>query len=201
LKLIFLSFFYFVFFENPTLPSNSILMSSGIDNFGTGEASGKKSKKPKKNKIGQISSLGPSVEQQSVSVPRENRQETITSQSSNRILPEQTSIAILTSTHSKVGDTILSPGQSSADLMIAGVQELHSSTFDATTMQTDPSDRRNQLRSEKVSAHRKSTLDQRYLSKIQTNQHQTAQESLQDPSATGRHGEDTNLDEFEVDDN
>jgi hypothetical protein len=83
-----------------------------------------------------------------VSVPYENRQETITSQSSNRILPicaEQISIANLTSsTHSKVGDTILSPGQSSADLMIAGVQELHS-TFDATVMQTDPSEGRNQL--------------------------------------------------------
>jgi hypothetical protein len=68
-------------------------MSSGIDNSCTGEASGKKSK-PKKNKFGQIST---DVEQQSVSVPHENRQETITSQSSNRILPiriEQTSIAI-----------------------------------------------------------------------------------------------------------
>jgi hypothetical protein len=147
---------------------------------------GRKSK-PKKNKFGQISSHGPSVEQQSVSVPHENRQETIASQSSNRILPiraEQTSIAILISTHSKVGDTILSPGQSSADLMIAGVQELHSSsTFDATAMQTDPSEGRNQLRSEKVSAYRNSTLDQRYLSENPTNQHQTAQESLQYPSA------------------
>jgi hypothetical protein len=54
-------------------------MSSGIDNSGTGEASGKKFR-PKKNKSGQISSHGPSVEQQSVSVPHENRQETITSQ-------------------------------------------------------------------------------------------------------------------------
>jgi hypothetical protein len=134
LKVIFLSSFYFVFFENPALPSNSILMSSGIDKSGTGdEASGKKSK-PNKNKFGQISSHGPSVEQQSVSVPHENRQETITSQSSNRILP------IRTEQTSKVGDTILSPGQSSADLMIAGVQELHSSTFDATAMQTDPSE-------------------------------------------------------------
>jgi hypothetical protein len=85
-------------------------------------------------------------------------------------------IAILTSTHSKVGDTILSPGQSSADLMIAGVQELHSSTFDTTAMQTDPSEGRNQLRSEKVSAYRNSTLDQRYLSEDPTNQHQTAQQ-------------------------
>jgi hypothetical protein len=59
-------------------------MSSGIDNSGTGESSGKKFK-PKKNKPGQISSHGPPVEQQSVSVPHENRrQETITSQSSNR---------------------------------------------------------------------------------------------------------------------
>jgi hypothetical protein len=66
-------------------------MSSGIDNSGTGEASGKKSK-PKKNKFGQISSHGPSVEQQSVSVPHENRQETISSQSSNRILPIRTDI-------------------------------------------------------------------------------------------------------------
>jgi hypothetical protein len=99
------------------LSSISILMSSGIDNSGTGEASSKKSK-PKKNKSCQISIHGPPVEQQSVSVPHENRQETITSQSSNRILPiraEQTSIANLTSTHSKVGDTILSPGQSSDD--------------------------------------------------------------------------------------
>jgi hypothetical protein len=63
LKLIFLSFFYFVFFENPALPSNSILMSSGIDNSDTGGASGKKSKR-KKNKSGQISSHGPPVEQQ-----------------------------------------------------------------------------------------------------------------------------------------
>jgi hypothetical protein len=81
----------------------------------------------------------------------------------SRILPihaEQTTIANLTSTHSKVGDAILSPGQSSADLMIVGVQELHSSTFDATVMQTDPSEGRNQLRSEKVSAYQKSTLDQ-----------------------------------------
>jgi hypothetical protein len=160
---------YFVFFiENPALPSNSVLMSSGIDNSGTGdEASGKKFK-PKKNKSGQISIHGPPVEQQSVSVPHENRQETTTSQSSNRILPihaEQTSIANLTSTHSNVSDTILSPGQSSANLMIAGVQELHDgSTFDATTvMQTDPSEGRNQLRSDRVSAYRNSTLDQRYL--------------------------------------
>jgi hypothetical protein len=90
-------------------------MSSGIDNSGTGGASGKKSK-PKKNKIGQISSHGSPVEQQSVSTPHVNRQETTTSQSSSRILPiraEQTSIANLTSTYSKVGDTILSPGQSS----------------------------------------------------------------------------------------
>jgi hypothetical protein len=113
----------------------------------------------------------------------EKRQETTTSQSSNRILPiraEQTSIAILTSTHSKVGKTILSsPGQSSADLMIAGVQELHCSTFDATAMQTDPSEGRNQLRSDKVSAYRKLTLDQGYLSENPTNRYQTAQESLQ----------------------
>ena len=47
------------------------------------------------------------------------------------------------------------------------------------------------------------TLDQRYLSENPTNRHQkTAQESLQDPSATGGHdGGDTNIDEFEVDDN
>jgi hypothetical protein len=60
-------------------------MSSGIDNSGTGGASGKKFR-PKKNKYG-------------------NRQETTISQSSSRILPihaEQTSIAILTSTQSKV---------------------------------------------------------------------------------------------------
>jgi hypothetical protein len=64
-----LSSSYFVFFENPALPSNSILMSSGIDKSGTGEASCKKFK-PKKNKFGQISSHGPPVvEQQSVSVP------------------------------------------------------------------------------------------------------------------------------------
>jgi hypothetical protein len=69
----------------------------------------------------------------------------------------QTSIAILTSTHSKVRDTNLSPGQSSANLMIAGVQELHGSTFDATVMQTDPSEGRNQLRSDRVSAYRNST--------------------------------------------
>jgi hypothetical protein len=85
--------------------------------------------------------------------------------------------------------------------MIAGVQELHSSTFDATAMQTDPSEGRNQLRSEKVSAYRNSTLDQRYLSKDPTKQHQTAQESLQNPSATGRHGGDIDINEFEVDDN
>jgi hypothetical protein len=79
-------------------------MSSGIDNFGTGRASGKKSK-PKKNKFGQISIHGSPVEQQSLSVPHGNRQETTTSQSSSRILPihaEQTSIAMLTSTHSKL---------------------------------------------------------------------------------------------------
>jgi hypothetical protein len=68
-------------------------------------------------------------------------------------------------------------------------------------MQTDPSEGRNQLRSEKVSAYRNSTLDQRYLSENPTNQHQTAHESLQDPSATGRHGGDIEIDEFEVDDN
>jgi hypothetical protein len=85
--------------------------------------------------------------------------------------------------------------------MIAGVQELHSSTFDATAIQTDPSEGRNQLRSEKVSAYRNSTLDQRYLSKDPTKQHQTAQESLQNPSATGRHGGDIDINEFEVDDN
>jgi hypothetical protein len=180
-------------------------MSSGIDDSGTGEASGKKFK-PEKNKSGQISSHGPPVEQRSVSVPHENRQETVTSQSSNRILPihaEQTSIANLTSTHSNVSDTILSLGQSSANLMIAAVQELHGSTFDATVIQTDPSEGRNQLRSDRVSACRNSTLvDQRYLSEDLTNQHQTAQESLQqDPSATGGHGGDTNIDEFEVDDN
>jgi hypothetical protein len=68
-------------------------------------ASGKKSK-PENNKFGQISSHGPSVEQQSVSVPHENRQETISSQSSNRILPiraEQTSFAAeFVGTHLKV---------------------------------------------------------------------------------------------------
>jgi hypothetical protein len=85
--------------------------------------------------------------------------------------------------------------------MIAGVQELHSSTFDATAMQTDPFEGRNQLRSEKFSAYRKSTLDQGYLSENPTNQHQTAQESLQDPSATCRHGGDIDINEFEVDDN
>jgi hypothetical protein len=126
-----------------------------------------------------------------VSVPHGNRQETTTSQSSSSILPihaeQQTSIANVTSIHSEASDTILSPGQSSADLMIAGVQELHGSTFDATVMQTDPSEGRNQLRSEKVSAYRNSTLDQRYLSEDPTNRHQTAQESLQDPSATGGH--------------
>jgi hypothetical protein len=103
-----LSSFFFVFFQNPALPSNSILMSSRIENSGTGGASGKKSK------FAQISIHGTPVEQQSVSVPHGNRQETTTSQSSSRILQihaEQTSIAILTSTpHSKVGDTILSPG-------------------------------------------------------------------------------------------
>jgi hypothetical protein len=55
-------------------------MSSGIDNSGTGGASGKKSK-PKKNKFGQISSHDTPVEQQSVSVPHGNRQGTTTSQS------------------------------------------------------------------------------------------------------------------------
>jgi hypothetical protein len=86
--------------------------------------------------------------------------------------------------------------------MIAGVQELHSSTFDATAMQTDLSEGRNPLGCEKVSAYRKnSTLDQGYLSGNPTNQHQTAQESLQDPSATGRHGGNIDIDEFEVDDN
>jgi hypothetical protein len=113
---------------------------------------------------------------------------------------EQTSIANLTSTHSKVRDTILSPGQSSANLMIAGVQELHGSPFDATVMQTDPSEERNQL-SDRVSAYRNSTLDQRYLSEDPTNRHQTAQESLQDPSATGGHGGDIDINEFELDDN
>jgi hypothetical protein len=136
-----LSSSYFVLFENPTLPSISVLMSSGIDNSGTGEGSGKKSRH-KINKSAQILIHGSPVEQQSASVPHENRQETTTTQSSNRILPihaEQMSIANLTSTHSKVRDTILSPGRSSANLMIiAGVQELHGSTFDATVMQTDP---------------------------------------------------------------
>jgi hypothetical protein len=114
---------------------------------------------------------------------------------------EQTSIGNLISTHSKVGDSILSRCQSSANLMIAGVQELHGSTFDATVMQTDPSEGRNQLRSDRVLAYRNSTLDQRYLSEDPTNQHQTVQESLQDPSTTGGQGGDTNIDEFEVDDN
>jgi hypothetical protein len=68
-------------------------------------------------------------------------------------------------------------------------------------MQTDPSEGRNQLRSEKVSAYRNLTLDQGYLSEDPTNQHQTAQESLQDPFATGGHGGDTIIDEFEADDN
>jgi hypothetical protein len=94
----------------------------------------------------------------------------------------------------------LSPGQSSANLMIAGVQELHGSTFDATAMQTDPSEGRNQLRSDKVSAYQNSTLDQRYLSENPTNRYQIAQESLQDPSATGGHGGDIEFDEFEGDD-
>jgi hypothetical protein len=107
---------------------------------------------------------------------------------------EQTSIANLTSTHSKVGDTILSPGQSSADLMIAGVQELHGSTFDATVMQTDPSKGRNQLRSDRVSAYRNSTLDQRYLQPINTNYIGI----LTGPFCNWWN---TNIDEFEVDDN
>jgi hypothetical protein len=98
---------------------------------------GKKSRH-KRNKSGQILTDGSPVEHESASVPHENRQETTTSQSSSRILPihaEQTSIANFTSTHSKVRDTILSsPGQSSANLMIAGVQELQGSTFDATVL-------------------------------------------------------------------
>jgi hypothetical protein len=69
-------------------------------------------------------------------------------------------------------------------------------------MQTDPSSEgRNQLRSDQVSAYRNSTLNQRYLGEDPTSRHQTAQESLQDPSTTGGHGGDTNIDEFEVDDN
>jgi hypothetical protein len=116
---------------------------------------------------------------------------------------EQTSIANLTSTHSKVRDNILYPGQSSVNPMIGGVQELQRSTFNATVMQTDPSEGRNPLRNDGVSAYPNSTPDQRYLSEDPTNWHQTAQESLQDPSATGGHGGDTtNIDdEFEVDDN
>jgi hypothetical protein len=121
LKYFFLSSSHFGFFENPVfLPSISILMSSGIDNSGTGEASGKKSRH-KRNKSGQILIHGSPVEKESTSVSRGNRQETTTtSQSSSRILPihaEQTSIENLTSTHSKVRDTILSPGQSSVNLI------------------------------------------------------------------------------------
>jgi hypothetical protein len=61
-------------------------MSSGIDNSGTGEASGKKSRH-KRNKSGQILIHSSPVEHESASVPHENRQETTTSQSCSRILP------------------------------------------------------------------------------------------------------------------
>ena len=81
-------------------------MSSGIDNSGTGEASGKKSKL-KKSKFSQILTHGSPGEQESTSVLHVNQQKTTTSQSSSRISlirAEHTSIEKSTSTHSKVGD-------------------------------------------------------------------------------------------------
>jgi hypothetical protein len=82
-----LSSSYFVFIiENPALPSISVLMSSGIDNSGTGEASGKKFKH-KRNKS------GPMVHQLSMN----RRLFRMKIDNSSRILPiradaEQTSI-------------------------------------------------------------------------------------------------------------
>jgi hypothetical protein len=75
--------------------------------------------------------------------------------------------------------------------MIVRVQELQGSTFDATVMQTDPSERRNPLRSDR---YRNSTLDQRYLSEDPTNRYQTAQEPFCNWWTWWGH-------QFEVDDN
>ena len=65
-------------------------MSSGIDNSGTGEASGKKSKL-KKSKFSQILTHGSPGEQESTSVLHVNQQETTTSRIS-LIRAEHTSI-------------------------------------------------------------------------------------------------------------